>query len=68
MVVKCIFSLDGNDWQRIPFEMSRRVGKQLEGFIKDNMKLNEKVEFKKAVGTFYDFRGDAIGEIEVDDE
>jgi hypothetical protein len=63
MQVTCVFSLDGKDWQKYPQLMAEKMGDELIRFIRENTELNEKTEFKKAVGTFHDLKGNAIGEI-----
>jgi hypothetical protein len=68
MQVKCVFSLDSNDFQDQPFAMANRIGNELTNFLYENIQLNEKVEFKKAVGTFHNRSGAAIGEIVLEDD
>lgn len=68
MQVKCIFSLDSNDWQDQPFATSNHIGKELIEFLHKNINIDEKTEFTKAVGTFHDLKGNAIGEIVLEED
>jgi hypothetical protein len=65
MQVTCVFSLNSEDWQEFPFATANNIGKQLVEFLHKHIELKAKTEFEKAVGTLYDSKKTAIGEIEI---
>ena len=68
MQIKCVFSLDSSSWEKYPYAMAEKVAEELRQFIEKNIILNEKTEFKPAIGTFHDLQGVAIGEMILEED
>lgn len=69
MIVKISLSLDGNDWQIMPYAMAEKIGKEIKTCIDDSILLCENnTEFVAGQGSLHDFSGNIIGEVLIEED